>query len=493
MTTGRPTAGAKLAVTRLRRASHDRPRLFFTPSPGLLPFWEDDARRQCVLAANRVGKTYHAIAKVAKKVIEAEDEGRVLRLRITAPTNKMMYDTHGRYLELFLRGWLAKGSRWSPAKGFNNGNVAIARGGSTIALNSYEQRVDAMASSALDGVLLDEPPPPGHYEEALARVMSTHGWVWATFTAVNRPVKWFRKIVEDGLKLAPGQTVPDWTFHQVALSHKTCPWYPEEWVQERIREAARQPWSYKQRIEGAWEGVAIDRSFTGYSDRNLLYTTGSESTGQKATGFKQAWPYPGKSVRVVLAVDHGEGAGHSHWILFAYQVVPGSRPSVVIRAIGEWSNPSRMSVKAEAEAVQAMVIGAGLDLGCVSWAIGDTNSAGRSVGARSMNELFEQEFARLMGRNPNQPRFVFRSALKGADTIEPGIARVNQLLDELPDVPGYDLPCLQILDGCSRTVDALCYWSGKDDDLKHPADTLRYGVTSICAEVGVADGRLVAA
>lgn len=459
----------------------------FDPSPGLHKFWVDECTRQAVVAANRTGKTYHAIGKVAKKAIEADRTGEPGRFRIVAPTNKMMYDTHGRYLEHFLRGWMAKGSRWSAARGFNNGNVAITRGGSTISLNSYEQRVDSMASSSLHGVLLDEPPPPGHFEEALARVFDTDGWVWVTLTAVNRPVKWLRAIVEQGV------ADDDWTFHQIALSAKNCPWYTEEQVQRRIREAARQPWSYKQRIEGAWEGVAIDRSFVGYSDRNLVVRV-DPATGIPTTlGLRQGWPRGG-TVYLVLSVDHGEGAGHSHWTLLAYMSVQtSSGVEVVIRALNEWTNPERMSVEREARGVRDMVRSTGLELEQISWAVGDTNSAGRSEGARSMNELFEQALAELMGRKPDQPKILFRPANKGPDSIEAGVARVNQLLDHVPAVPGYDLPSLQITPECGRGIEALSYWSGKDDDLKHAADSIRFGVVAIAREAGWADDRLLAA
>lgn len=471
-------AAAKRSAKRLRRVPQERPRLLFTPSPGLSGFYYEDARRSCVLAANRTGKTYHAIAKVAKAAIDADRAGAPVRLRIVAPTNKMMYDTHGRYLEHFLRGWTAEGSRWSAARGWNNANVAITRGGSTIALNSYEQRPDSMASASLHGVLLDEPPTPAHFDEALARVFDTDGWLWTTLTAVNRPVKFLRTIVEDGV--AAG----DWTFHQVALSARNCPWYSEEQVQSRIREAARQPWSYRQRIEGAWEGVAINRSFTGYSDRNMLLEA----------GLRQGWPRAGR-VQVILTVDHGEGAGHSHWAVLAYQSVQvGSRAEVVVRCLAEWTNPERMSVEREARCVRDMVRSAGLELHHVSWAVGDTNAAGRSEGARSMNELFERALAELMGRSADQPKILFRRAIKGADSIEAGIARVNQLLDHVPDFPGWTTPSLQVVGhACGRIHEALSYWSGRDDDLKHAADCLRYGVVAICAEVGWADDRLMAA
>jgi phage terminase large subunit-like protein len=472
------SAAARRAARRLRRVPQDRPRLLFTPSPGLRAFYEEDARRSCVLAANRTGKTYHAIAKVALAAILADRASEPVRLRIMAPTNKLMNDTHGRYLEHFLRGHLERGSRWDSARGFTHGNKAVTVGGSTIQLNSYEQRPDAMASASLHGVLLDEPPPPGHFEEALARVFDTDGWVWMTFTAVNRPVKWLRAIVEDGVQAG------DWTFHQIGLSAANCPWYTEEQVQDRIREAARQPWSYRQRIEGAWEGVAIDRCFTGYSDRNQLLVH----------DLRVGWPRSGR-VYVCLSVDHGEGAGHSHWTLLAYQPVQiGGRTEAVIRVLSEWTNPERMSVEREARAVRDMVRAAGLELEHVSWAVGDTNSAGKSEGARSMNELFEQELAKLQGRKPDQPKILFRRALKGPDSVESQVARVNQLLDHTAELDGWSSPSLQIVTSeCGRVHDALSYWSGKDDDLKHAADSLRYGTIAICVEVGWVDERLMAA
>lgn len=460
-------AGVRLASRRLRRARQRRPGVFFEPSPGLRDFFHDRSKRQCVIAANRVGKTKHAIEKLARRLKAVPGT----RARIVAPTNRQGYRIHGKYLAESLGADLAEGSRWNAATGFNGGNMARLRNGSTCELTSYEQAPDAHAGASLHIVLLDEPPPIAHYEEALARVFDVEGEVWITLTAVGRPVKWLREIVEQGVRDG------DWSFHQVALSVANCPWYTPDQVADRIREARRQPWSYLQRIEGEWDGVSEDRRFASFTDEALLPLT---------VGLREAWPKPGKTVHLVLSIDHGEGPGHSHWTLLGYQVVGRTQygPKLYIRAISEWVNPRRMSVPKEARAIQAWVRGLGLGLEQLSWGVGDTNTAQKSEMARTLNEAFEQAFAELMGRSPEQPTFRIRAASKGPGSVDEGVATCNGLAD------GGELV---VSEACVGVVQAIKHWAGRNDDLKHAADSLRYGVTAIVTEVGWEPARLMAA
>lgn len=439
------------------------PSRWFTPSPGLAAFWGDRSLRIAVVAANRTGKTRHAIERLAREMRTRPGT----RYRIVAPTARQGIRIHAAYLAAALGDFLADGSSYSKRTGFNAGNVAYARNGSSCEITSYEQEPDAHAGSSLHGVLLDEPPPPGHYEEALARVFDVDGWVWVTLTAVGRPVKWLREIVEDGVRDG------DWTLHRVPLSTTTCPWYSADQVARRLREARRAPWSYAQRIEGAWEGVSDDRRFTGLAEGSILPLT---------VGPRQGWPVPGRAVHLALSADHGDGSGHAVWVLYGYQVSGARRAGdgprrVHVRAIAEWTNDRRHSVETEAAAVDGMVRAAGFTLGDIEWAVGDTNALSKSTTARTLNEAFEAAFARLGGR------FAVRPARKGPDSVEGGIAIVNGLLDD---------GGLVVSEACPSVEAALRHWAGKDDDLKHAADSLRYGVVAIADEVGGDRGALAA-
>lgn len=448
------SAAVRLAAQLLRGTYDRRPGLFFYPSPGLTRFWESTRKRILVIAANRVGKTYSAAAKLARRLIE-----RTIRARMVGPTNKMVNQVHGRYLYAFLRDYLKEGCSWNARTGFNGGNIIELKNGSICQLMSYEQTPDAHAGDDLDLVVLDEPPPPGIFMESEGRVFSRDGDLWLTFTAVGRPIKWFKEIA-----CAKNS---EWEVHQVALTPENAPWMTRKQVRDRIRRAAATPWQYAQRILGAWDGLSDDRSLASWTDRQLVTL---------AVSAREGWPRSGAPVHLALAVDHGEGAGHSVWLLIGWQVVSRSvaGAKLCIRVLGEWTNKRRVSAETEAAGVARMVLAAGVRLREVEWAVGDVNSAGKSDGARSLNEAYEAIFAQIM-RRPGNPRIRFRPARKGADSIEYGLTVLNQLFD------GGDL---WISEACGLLCEAVSHWQGKDDDLKHRIDALRYGITAICEEEG---------
>lgn len=470
------TASLRLATRRLNRAQRRRPRLFFVPSPGLAEFMADDSPRQCVLAANRVGKTFQAIKKLADRMIARPG----LRCRIVGPTSKRVNRVHTAYLFRFIQDHLAPGCTWKDGVGFNGFNLCRLRNGSTCEFMSYDADPQSGEGDEMDIVLLDEPPPPAFFTSAEARVFSRNGSVWVTLTAVDRPVKYLKDIVMAGVRDRELGRGPGWSFYQVALSAANCPWYTEEQVAERIREAARTPWQYHQRILGEWDGVSDSRRFVAFQETNLLTL---------AVPITKGWPWGG-AIQMVLAVDHGEGKGNTAWVLFAYITRTTKRGvELCVRALAEWTNPDRMSAKREARAVRDMLEAAGVRLDQIAWAVGDTNVASKSDAAKTLNEVFERQFALLMGADPDQPRLRIRPARKGPDSIERGIGVCNQLLDE---AIGAARGC-QVSEACVHVVESLRHWDGKDTDLKHAADAFRYGVTAIVDEAGYEPVRLMAA
>jgi hypothetical protein len=463
-------ASVRLAARRLQRAQLEKPRLFTRAPPwalrggvpGAPGFWDDECRRLALVTANRVGKTTTAIRRLARLAITRPGTG----WRIAGPVSNTGKTVHGEILHEAIKDHLADGSWFKFGVGFNSGNIAKLKNGSFVQLMNYRQDPQAHASIALHGVLLDEVPLPAFFREAEKRVFDHRGFVWITMTAVDRPVAWLKKIVTSGVEQGL------WSYHQVGLSHENCPWYSEDQIEEEIRRARLSPWSYAQTIEGAWEGVSADRWFVGYEpDRNLVPLTHEHVDG---------WPWPGQDIVPVLAVDHGDGAGHAVWLLFGYQFRRHrGRVEVVIRVLAEWTNERRMDASKEALAVRAMVREAGLELDAIRWAVGDTNANAKSTTARTLNELFELEFAKLCGRSPGNPPFAIRSATKGPDSVQGGVTRVNQLMDS--EVDG--VPALTIHEGCEHLAETLAHWAGADDDLKHAGDAFRYGVSEVCREI----------
>lgn len=482
----RSLASLRTKTKRLAQLPKRRPLLTFSPSPGLRGFWQDDAKRVCVLAANRVGKTRQAIAKLVKRMLEADRAGKPIRCRVVGPTNKVVNRTHARYMRDLLGDELAKGSNYTVSRGFNNENMAITRGGSTCEFCTYRQDPEDLASSSLHIVLLDEPPPPEHYDECCARVFDTDGEIWVTLTAVNRPVKWLKELVEQGVKERT-KGARGWSFYQVPLSREACPWYRRTQIEEWKREARTRPWSYRQRIEAAWEGTSDARRFAAFEDRNQL---------APFVLAGQGWPKPGAPIKLVLSVDHGEGPGHSHWVLLGYQVLGRTPygPALYVRALTEWKNPRRMDVPQEARAVRDALRAIGVELEQVSFGVGDHNIASKSATARTLNELFTLAFAELLGVAPEHTELVFGPARKGAGSVEGQVAQCNALFASFVTLAdGKRMPALQIADGCEQVLEALRHWEGKNDELKHAADAFRYGLIAIIDEVGWEPAQLVAA
>jgi hypothetical protein len=463
-------ARLRLAGRRLQRAIGIQPLLFFEPSPALSAFVHDRGKRIVVRAANRVGKTRHATYKAGKWAVEHPGS----RIRVVGPTSKMVNSVHARYLNDFLKNHLREGSYYTEGRGFNAGNTIVLRNGSIIQLMSYEQSPDAHAGDELDIVLLDEPPTQPIFQESLARVLSRDGAVWITLTAVGRPVKWLRQIVE--------AADSPWKQYVVQFSAASAPWYSAAQVASFLRDMAAAPWQYAQRVMGAWEGVTDDRRLSAFSNGNVVPLTITPAQG---------WPLKGRDIHAALVVDHGEDAGHSAWLLFAWMVVKRDRyrPTIAVRVLAEWTNPKRMSAEREAVAVREMVERAGLRLQDLDFAVGDINSAGKTSGARSLNEAYESIFAKLMGAPVDQPVLRFRAAQKGGGSIDTGLIVCNQLFGaEIAE----DTFALSVHESCERLVEACSHWTGKNDDMKHLIDALRYGTTAIVSETGAEPTRLAA-
>jgi hypothetical protein len=228
--------------------------------------------------------------------------------------------------------------------------------------------------------------------------------------------------------------------------------------------------------------MTSERSLSAFTDAAIVPIV--EADDRRALLDDPDWWRPDRPVRLALAVDYGEDVGHAVWLLFAFQTIGRTSygPRVRIRVIGEWTNPKRLGVLEEAAEVAKMVVASGVRMRDIDFAVGDINSAGKShTGARSLNEEFEAAFARIM-RKP-RPTFEFRPATKGADSIDIGLIRTNRLLADGD---------LEMYEACEAVTEACRHWTGKNDDLKHRIDALRYGVTAILAEEGVEPTRLAA-
>jgi phage terminase large subunit-like protein len=410
----------------------------FKPSPALAPFMTDDARRILIRAANRVGKTASAAARLASLMTTRPNR----HYRIVGTDFKQTQLVAGGYMHRFIpKHMLTGSSRYSEQRGWNYEMIELVNG-TTCELRTYEQRPDQHAGGDKDGVWCDEPPPELIWAECLRRVFSRNGFLWLTFTPLGREVTYLRKVVEAERSI--------WRQYVVAMSHANCPWYTQDQVDAWIEEVrGTMPDAYEQTINGAWEGITGDRVFSGYD-------SSSHFTPETVIPAGAHWG---------VGVDHGEGAGKQVAILVAWT---GEGKTAKLWIVDESVSTGITTPGQDARAIRGMLQRNGLDVADVRRWKGDINSAGKGAAGRSVNEVLAEELAKSAGyhRFPRE----FEGADKGADSIEKGERLLNAaFLQRRAWVNAAKCPTL---------ARALAHYNGQED-LKHPLDGLRYIATPL--------------
>jgi phage terminase large subunit-like protein len=408
----------------------------FRPSPAFAPFMLDPSRRILLRAANRVGKTEHAAARMSKVMIGAPNR----HYRVVGTDFKQTQIVAGGYLRKYLpKAMLTSSSRYSEQRGWNYEMIELTNG-TTCELRTFEQKPDQHAGGDMDGVWCDEPPPALIWAECLRRVFSRNGFLWLTFTPLGREVSWLRKIVEAERS--------DWKEYVVGMSRANCPWYTEEQVAKWIAEVREtMPDAYEQTINGAWEGPTGDRTFSGYD--TTRHTSERPPAGAK-------WG---------VGVDHGEGAGKQVAILVAWT---GQGRTARLWIVDEAASKGVTSPAQDARAIRDMLVRNGLDVTDVAKWRGDINTAGKGEAGRSVNDLLAEQLAKAAGiRHLGRE---FEGAAKGADSIEKGERLLNAaFLQDRAWIDPVKCPAL------SRS---LAHYSGgakkTDENLKHALDAVRY-------------------
>jgi len=135
-------------MLRVLATLRDRQLMLFQPSPALVGFMRSTARRILVRAANRVGKTKHAAAKLATLMLERAGG----RFRAVAVNYQQSIAVVGQYLANFLPAdQLAPNCRFSLENGWTH-QLIVLRNGTTCEIRSCEQAAISHAGSDLDGV-----------------------------------------------------------------------------------------------------------------------------------------------------------------------------------------------------------------------------------------------------------------------------------------------------------------------------------------------------
>lgn len=422
------------------RATVEQNRLaLYRAAPPLQPFMQDESLRILVRAANRVGKTRAAAAKLSLLLASSPPTA---RYRAVGVNYQQSVGVIGKYLSDFIpRHLLASGCHYTQTNGWSHQLVQM-RNGASCEIRSSEQAAISHAGSDLDGIWLDEFCPEEILGESIARVMSKRGWVWQTGTPVGRPVEYFRTIVE-----APET---EWKQYVVPFSHTACPWYSKAQVDSWIEEQRAFPDTYGQRINGDWESPTSDRTFTGF-DSNCIFKGDVETL------------IGDESYTLGIGIDHGEGVGKQVAIIALW-----TADQVIV--IDEIVNEKATTPDEDAKAILKRLSQWGWRLDEVQVMRGDVNSGGKMAGGHKVNELLSAALHRQAGFK--RQCVEVQSADKGKGSVEYGERLLNNAL-----LRGT----LLVHDRCSTLIKSLRHYTG-EEDLKHPLDALRYLIVPVLSD-----------
>lgn len=420
-----------LAISRIRAFARDPLRLF-VPSPGFRPFVISDAKKMALRAANRVGKTRHAAYKLARRMVDFPNS----RCRIVGPSRFQTQQVLGRYLNEFIGAYLHPRSHYIHGRGWNS-TVVQLKNGSICQLKSYEDRSDTHAGDSLDLIIMDEPPPKAHFSENQARVIDRKGQFIVAFTAVNRPVDYLRRVIEE--------PAAGWTQYVVPFRREYVPWYSDEQYEAMLQAFRSSPWEWAQRVDAEWAGVTEGRIFASFDGDNI-----SENIPRYDLSFG-------------IGIDHGRVAGRQVGILVAWKA---SKVHVIEEYRCQWGT----TPEEDARGILAMLRRCKLKPTDISLAIGDTNQGGRGW---RVNDLIEEAMKKELGGR--HPPFRIRGADKAAGTVDYGLRIVNHAAARKD---------LLVHPRCSNILETLRHWRGKTDatedgQLAHAADALRYILAGI--------------
>lgn len=421
-------------------------------TPGQRRFHASPARFRRLQAGNQVGKSWAGAAEAWWHMLGRHP----LRPVPAAPTEGwiVLPDLQGDWPKISSKlralqpaGVLAEGCRYDRMRGYvASGTRGIAlRNGSICTPKSGTQDPLAIEGGTLDWIWVDEPPKETHWQGLAPRVAVRGGSIWLTFTPVGRPLGWLREYFDGNPESSPPTPpAPGWAEIRVRLSPENCPHRSPALIAEQI--AAMSPWQVRQRRDGDWEGLTEARRFVAFGEGCIAPDAVIESMS---------------IAHVRLTWDHGEGTANQ----VCYLLLGDDRRWIVAdEAISEKGSTPRQDARLALD----MLARWGLTVDHVTAAFGDVNSAGKAGAGASVNALLEAAFAELTGRS--QSPIEIRRPNKRRGSVEAGEKAMNSLIREGK------------LFTTARTTSlnaSLQHYTGSEQDLKHPIDAVRYGLSDL--------------
>ena len=400
-------------------------------SMGQRLFHESQDLLRILIGGNQIGKTrvlaaecwFHALGEHPyRKTPSAGNLGWIL----CADLRSGWANISSKLREIEPLGALDENCTYDPARGYRyRGSMMIhLTNGSLIVGKGSEQSVMALAGATIDWLAIDETPKQIHFGEIRSRTAVNEAPIFMGFTPIGRPVEYLRDIVE-GNPDTGEPALEEWDVHRIKLSVENCPHRTPASIERQIR--AYGPWEYKQRVEGAWEGITSER-WISFGEENVFSDP------------------PDNIERIGLGWDHGERPGNSVCYLVAFD---GER----LWVLAEYVSTERNTPAQEAIEITKMIKSWGVTLDQIDEARGDSNSAGRLGLGFSVNELLERGFAKVLDRR--RPPFPISVPWKGSGSIK---ARARMLSSA----------CLEgkfrVHEDCTKLIASLRHWRGENSD-----------------------------
>jgi phage terminase large subunit-like protein len=167
-------------VEEVKTDQNMNPYYYFRPLPTQKKFCDWPGKNKWLLGGNRSGKTTTGVHFCISEMLKYPNTHWWAGSETWEVSRIVQQE---RFHSLLPRDQIDFGV-YNAHTGFRH-NIIRLKNGSTVRFRSYDQERERWQGADLDGVLLDEEPPWDIYQECLARVMKSNGWVIGTMTALS--------------------------------------------------------------------------------------------------------------------------------------------------------------------------------------------------------------------------------------------------------------------------------------------------------------------
>ena len=390
--------------------------------------------------------------------------------------------THSQSIEIQTKLWnllpkseLHPSTEFIPGYGFRGQFKAVRwLNGSITYILTSGQGAPALASRTLHWIHEDEPPKtPRTHMEAISRVAATNGYIWMTFTPVNAPTGYLRDQVDAGVMhehwspLTPEAVIP--------VGHSEPRRGPDgvPWDAEYLeyRRSLMLPREAPVVADGEWDMSAEGQVFYVF-----------DATREPGSHVSLERPEGEFDLRV--GADHGSGFNFSACgVLVGSQRVDGVD---CIYVLDEYVSDGETDSNQDGAGLVAMLDRWDQHWNDLRWAYGDRPWQKNDYQKKDNKRLFaavRQEYKRRRRKPPTHGRrfhTVKRGQGHGAGSVSTGLGYLHRAMVG-ERAPGGELvrQRFYIQPGCTRVIEALSAWEGKDDEYKHIIDALRYALDDL--------------